>query len=87
MLVETSCVCWSAGAFRLHASFSVKLTRGNSRLVNSIYAILPTLSDDSQWNLGHGEAENTTNGTRSKSTERTLMMASDGHDCKVWSVL
>ena len=46
-----------------------------------MHIFLPTLSGESLRHLGHGEQDqNTTNGIRSKSRERTLMMASDGHD-------
>ena len=42
------------------------------------YTILLTSSDDSLMHLGPGDqGKNTTNGTMSKSTERTLKVASD----------
>ena len=76
-------MCWwrlaiSAGASYMHVSFNHprKLTR-SELLMKHMYTILLTGSDDSLRHLGPGK--NTTNGTRSKSTERTLKMTSDGY--------
>ena len=78
MLVEISYLCGGLSSACQFQYNPQNLMRGK-QLIKHTYTIVLTFSEGSLKHLTPGEqGENTTSGTKSKSTERTLMMASDG---------